>query len=472
MIFDPVAVIALFAVALAGIAAAAGLYHFANQKLSVQMEQKTHPRSQEEEDPEGRVEKEVLDQLGKNGVKDSSKNRVARALSDFLAAEMERQKNEVRQKYETQLKQADTKYQAIYKKYEQTATEKTQTESIVRSIAEGLVVVDPKGKVLLMNPAAEKLLGTRQEKLGRPITEGVRDDQLISLSKETEGHKGREIVLNSGNDNTKKILRTSTAVIENEQGQTVGMVSVLTDVTKQKELEELKAKFVSNVSHELRTPIVTIQKALAIVHDESTGPLNDAQRKFIEISERNLQNLSRLINDLLDMAKLEAGKMRLECKGDRISEVIRMTVENLQPWAKAKGVSLLMEAPEGLPEIEMDGQRIGQVLTNLIGNAIKFTPSSGTIRTSARPTERGLEVSVADTGPGIPAEELPKLFDRFQQATTRTMTDISGTGLGLSIAKEIVELHGGEIWVESEQGKGTTFRFSLPLHAQQADTGG
>jgi len=344
--------------------------------------------------------------------------------------------------------------------------EKQQTESIVRSIAEGLVVVDNQGKILMMNPAAEKILGKEgEDKKGASITGNLGEEQLISLVKRGPGldQEQKEIELASQVDSTKKVIRASSAVIENEDGQTVGMVSVLTDVTKQRELEQMKKDFISNVSHELRTPLVTIQKALAIVVDKANGPLTATQQKFVDIAIRNQGNLSSLIDDLLDIHKIESGKMRVNLQPNRVEEVIVATCENLGPWAASKNIKIEHRSEKDLPEVKMDPKRIGQVLTNLIGNAIKFTPSGGKITASAARLPAYIEVKVTDSGVGISKEDIPKVFGKFQQVGDRSVSDIGGSGLGLSIAKEIVELHNGKIWVESEAGKGTTFAFTLPV---------
>jgi len=459
--------------AIAGIATAIALYFVGNQKLTLNVNPADITGVENAASPIGDLlDHGILDELKKLPASDESKGQITRALKNIFHKELDKQKTAVRQKYEVTLRKQEQQlttmtqqYQTVSDKYQKVNAEKTQTESIVRSIAEGLIVVNNQGEVLLINPAAEKLLGVEKEtRLGKPLLSEVKEDQLISMVKQGTEKQGKEIVLNSGNDNTKKILRTSTAVIENENGQTVGMVSVLTDVTKQKEVEELKARFVSNVSHELRTPIVTIQKALSLLNDQTTGPLNETQQKFIDISQRNLENLSHLINDLLDMAKIEAGKMRLAFAPARAEEVISGALESLSPWASSKGIRLEKKISAGLPTIEMDTKRVHQVLVNLIGNAIKFTPPNGTITTAAIPSRDSVEINVTDTGVGIAKQDLPKVFDRFQQVGERIASDISGTGLGLSISKEIIELHGGRIWVESEPGKGATFRFTLPFH--------
>jgi len=274
----------------------------------------------------------------------------------------------------------------------------------------------------------------------------------------------------SRQDETKKILRASTAVIENENGQTIGMVSVLSDITKQKELDNLKSAFVANVSHELRTPLVAIDKSLTLILEKEAGDLSQTQEQFLSIAQRNLKRLSALINDLLDLSKLEAGKMEVRRKSMAINNVIQEVIDSLNNWAKSKNITLEKKIEDLLPDVQIDPDRLAQVLTNLVGNAVKFTPADGRITLEAKLSEgegggkKELEVSVKDTGIGIAPEDLPKIFSKFYQCGgERMISDVNGTGIGLSIAKEIVGLHGGKIWVESEKGQGARFVFTIPL---------
>ena len=325
-----------------------------------------------------------------------------------------------------------------------------------------------------MNPAAEKLLGVNKEdKIGKPITDDLKDEQLVSLAKSTESGD-KEIVVNSKNVDTKKILKSSGAVIEDENGNTVGMVTVLSDVTKQRELEQMKSDFLSGVSHELRTPIVAMGKSLDVMFDSSAGPLTTSQKQFLDIAKRNMKRLDFLINDLLDLSKLEAKKMQAKFEPNSIEKAVEETCQTLDIWAKTKEIKLERNIPADLPDVMFDRQRIIQVLNNLIGNAIKFTPHNGKITVEAKKLgEKGVEVSVIDTGIGIAKEDIPKLFNKFQQIGEKNPADVSGTGLGLAIAKEIVKLHNGDIWVESEKDKGSKFIFTLPGTAtNQTNTGG
>lgn len=410
---------------------------------------------------------EVLQEL--RGLSGSAKNqkKAAMAISSLLDEKVDEKvtvvKQELTKKYGKLVEEKSKVAAAAQKKFKKTLSEKKQTEAIVRSVAAGVVVVNNKGEVLLMNPAAEKLLNTEKDKkVGRPLTENASESQLFSLAKSTslDGETDIEI---DGDENTKKILRSSSAVIEDEDGKTVGMVTVLNDITKQKELEDMKTQFLSNVTHELRNPIGAIKQSIAVILEGTAGDLSAPQEKFLSNAKRNLDRLSALIDDILDLSKLEAKEVKIKLKQSSIADIVNEVCETLFTWAKNKDINLVKNIPDNLPEINIDPDRIIQILINIISNAIKFTPKDGTITIDAELFDKKnqIAVNIGDTGVGIPKEDLPKIFGKFQQAKNRSAGDKSGTGLGLTIAQELVRLHGGEITVESEEGAGTTFTFTL-----------
>ncbi|MDD5130339.1 MAG: ATP-binding protein [Candidatus Omnitrophica bacterium] len=416
------------------------------------------------------IKRVVLKEL--SSVLDPKQNsqEVARIVSDIFGQELnkriEQNTKEISKKYESIIEKSTKNEEIVWDKYNRTLSEKKQTDAVIRSVAEGLLVVDAQGKVVMMNPAAERLLGVaRKDKIGKTIDDSLKDEQLISLVKDSKDKAGKEIELFSQNHETSKTIRASSAVIENENGQTVGMVSVLSDITKQKEIDRLKSSFVANVTHELRTPLVSVDKAITFLLSNAAGPLSDNQQQFLSIASRNCKRLSLLINDLLDLSKLEAGKMSINLTAAEIDKVIGESVEGLNAWANAKSVTIVNKAAAGLPQVKIDPDKIIQVLNNLIGNAIKFTPQNGTITVGTKLfNDREIMVTVEDTGIGISQDELLKVFDKFYQTGERVATDVSGTGIGLSIAREIVQLHGGKIWVESQNGQGAKFSFTIPLN--------
>ena len=426
----------------------------------------------------------LREKLQKLPVRGTDRDLTMQALTKIVEEESETRLKELKQEYSVKYqvmvqeknKEVETvrrdynktleQYDEAKRDYKRVEIEKKNTEAVVKSIAEGLVVVNAKGEVLLMNPAAEKLLGVQSEKkLGKSIKDGVGSEYMVSLAREVEGTGEKVVEYTSKDENVKKTIRQSSAVIQDEDGRTVGMVNVLTDITKQKELDEIKTRFVSNVTRELRTPMVAMQKAIEILLDKKGPPLNDVQTNFLNIVHRNLQHLSRLVEDLLDIAKIESGKMRLKFAPARLDRIVSDACEALGTWSKSKDISLEKEIDKSLPEIPIDSVKITQVLNNLIGNAIKFTPRGGKIFVSCSwHDEQSVRASVRDTGVGIAKENLPKLFGRFEQFGDQQ--GISGTGLGLCISKEIMERHGGRIYAESEEKKGSTFTFILPIKQQ------
>jgi len=232
---------------------------------------------------------------------------------------------------------------------------------------------------------------------------------------------------------------------------------------KLKEAVEAKSKFISIVSHDLRVPLTSIKESIAIVADGLAGKIKKEQKDCLDIARRNVDRLNRLINDLLDLQKLGAGKMNFKMQDNNINELVKEVHETMLTVAQKEGINLAIELDSRLPTAKFDKDKIIQVLSNLVNNSIKFTKEGCiTIRTSKN--EDSIGVSVSDTGCGIRKEDLPKLFHEFEQLETHGIGKPRGTGLGLAITKEIITKHEGEIWAESEVDKGSTFSFTLPTH--------
>ncbi|MBN1526273.1 MAG: response regulator [Candidatus Omnitrophica bacterium] len=234
---------------------------------------------------------------------------------------------------------------------------------------------------------------------------------------------------------------------------------------KLKEAMEVKGHFVSMVSHELRTPMTAIKEGIGIVLDGSAGGINDDQRDFLDLAKRNVDRLSRLINDVLDYQRLEAGRTTFRMQETDVNALIDEVVKIMLPIAKNKNLSLEARLAPGLPKMICDKDKITQVLINMINNAVKFTDKGGVVVTTARDGD-SIQVSVRDTGMGIKKEDIPKLFQGFSQLETAHVERKGSSGLGLAISKKIIQEHGGEIWVESEYGKGSDFKFRLPVRTR------
>jgi signal transduction histidine kinase len=234
---------------------------------------------------------------------------------------------------------------------------------------------------------------------------------------------------------------------------------------KLKELDKLKSRFLSNVSHELKTPLTAIVGLAANMLDGITGQLNERQREYLSDIRASSDRLGRLIKDLLDLSIIQAGKVELRPAPFALASLVREVTNSLRPVAEEKLIAIQVSSAEASPTVWADRDRIAQVLTNLIGNAIKFTSPQGKVMVSAQMNGGAwAEVSVGDTGPGIPAEEAEKIFDEFYQITRPGM-ESRGVGLGLAISKKLVEMHGGKIGVKSEMGKGSTFYFTVPVQS-------
>jgi two-component system phosphate regulon sensor histidine kinase PhoR len=258
----------------------------------------------------------------------------------------------------------------------------------------------------------------------------------------------------------------STTVVD-DAGQPAGEVRVVHDITRERELEQLKDDFMSTVSHELRTPLFSIHGFVQIMLEDDN--LDSAtRREFLTIIQNQAAQLAQMVNNLLDLSKFDEGKLELERGPVAMVDLIHQTSLKLQGFAHQQKVKLVTHLPDTLPTISGDVQRLEQVLTNLIGNAIKFTKGGGEVTISASITGAELLVQVKDTGIGIPAEALERVFSRYYQVEDRSERSPRGSGLGLHIAQRIVKKHGGRIWAESEAGQGSTFCFTLPLPEDSA----
>ena len=231
---------------------------------------------------------------------------------------------------------------------------------------------------------------------------------------------------------------------------------------KLEDLDRMKSDFFSSMSHELRTPLTSIKEGVGLLLESVGGALTEKQRKLLTILAEESERLIGLVNSLLDLSKMEAGMMIYNFEPTSLAPLVNRAMMEIGPLVEAKKIRLESKIAEELPVIKVDSERVLQALRNLIGNAVKFTPDGGQVTVSAQQRDGAIEVSVADTGPGIPAENLATIFDKFQQAASAGSYGIKGTGLGLAIVKHIITSHGGKVWAESQAGRGSTFIFVLP----------
>jgi len=286
----------------------------------------------------------------------------------------------------------------------------------------------------------------------------------------------RELIFkNLNKDGTTVWLSTSGVPLLDEKGNLVGYRGADTDITERKkaeeairELDRMKSEFISDISHELRTPLHSI-KGFGKLILEGRVPDPNVQREFLTIIENQSNRLDKLVSNLLDASRLESGRFSIHKQSISIAGTIHEAVETLRGVANGKGITIKEDIPATLPEIDVDKERLEQVMFNLLGNAVKFSNDGSEVTVRAEVREHDLLVQVTDHGIGIPKEAMPRLFQRFYRV--EASSSVGGSGLGLYISRQIIEAHGGRIWVESEPGVGSTFSFTLPLGAISQDGG-
>ena len=337
-------------------------------------------------------------------------------------------------------------------------SERSKLETIIGSTEDAVIVTDSDMRVLLLNRAARGALGIKStEFINQPIPQMVKNESLIDLFvRSIDGSQVQrgEIPLEDG--------RTLNANLTPIPG--VGSVAVMQDITHLKELDRMKSEFVSTVSHDLRSPLTTIKGFVQLL--PKAGSLTPQQQEFSAKVLRSVEHITELIEDLLDIGKIDAG-VGLEMNVCRLDAIINKVVEDLRSQAEAKRQRLDVELPPQLSAVLGNEIRLGQVVANLVGNAIKYTPDGGLISVRAGNHNGQIVVSVQDTGLGIPLADQPYIFDKFYRVQSEETKGISGTGLGLAIVKSVIERHNGRVWVESEPGVGSTFTFVLPKYNGQ-----
>lgn len=338
------------------------------------------------------------------------------------------------------------------------AREKDRLHTVLHVMTDGVLIVNRHGRVRLLNPAAAQILKmTSESALKRTFVQAVRDHRIVEvfLRCQQSGHE-ETALLELDRDRFLRMIVTPFL-----RGDDRGYLVVMQDLTRLHQLQTVRRDFISNISHELRTPIASLR---ALVETLSDGALDEpvAAHRFLRHMEVEVDALSQMVQELLDLARIESGKASLQVAAAPPLALLQHSTERLQAQATRAQVALQIDTPPELPAVYVDANRVEQVITNLIHNAIKFTLPGGEIRLSACVNEeKSITIKVADTGVGIAPDDIPRIFERFYKADRARSG--GGTGLGLAIAKHIVQAHGGRIWVESRLGKGSTFFFTLPL---------
>ncbi|HPN57235.1 MAG TPA: ATP-binding protein, partial [Candidatus Omnitrophota bacterium] len=349
----------------------------------------------------------------------------------------------------------------IKSKIDRISQEGAKLDAVLSSMFEGIMVVDEKGGILLMNPSLRKIFFVDSDPEKKSPIEAIRNSQVQDITdrilKDQQTLISEEVTVSQPEE---KILKINAVPIVRKDA-IEGAVLVFHDITELRKLERVRQDFVANVSHELRTPVSSIKGYAETLLD---GAIDDKDnvRDFLNIIYQDSARLANLIDDLLELAKIESGKMNMVFAPLEIKPILLRCLGVLEKPVKDKRISVSVNIPAGIPKVRADDKRLAQVFLNLLDNAVKYTADGGAVKVDVFLNGMFVQVDVSDTGIGIPEKDLPRIFERFYRVDKARSREIGGTGLGLSIVKHIVLSHGGQVWVHSELEQGSTFSFTLP----------
>ena len=347
---------------------------------------------------------------------------------------------------------------SLTKNMAEISEERQQLSTVIANIVDGVITTDNEGTIILANPAAEDIFRFKKEEaIGRHFIEAVHDYEIDALLKSCLREK-RELTAQLEAGTPDRFLRVIALPIPG--GQSTGALVLFQDLTELRSLQTMRREMVGNISHELRTPLAAIK---AIVETLQDGAIADEKvaGNFLSSVDNEVERMAQIVAELTELSRIESGKAEFNLAKTNLEQLIDEAIAQLRPFAKRHGITLKSDISDRLPPAVIDRERIRQVITNLLHNAIKFSHPSGSVVISAHQGRGIVTVSVSDTGIGIPKDDLDHVFERFYKADKARSG--GGTGLGLAIAKHIVQVHKGNISVHSEEGKGSTFSFTLPL---------
>jgi len=348
------------------------------------------------------------------------------------------------------------------------------TEAAIDSLYDPVIVTDGEGCVTKLNPAAEEIFGSEKENTGKHVGEVARDVRIAGAvaealeSQRPVAGEGMSSVLPLAVDGSERAFRLRTTPMRDNGHHLLGAVTILEDITHLREIDRLKSEFIATASHELRTPLTSVQMGVHLLLEGTLGELTDEQNEVLQACRQDCERLDKLMRDLLDLSRIEAGESQPQLAAISARDLLTTAVHELRPQIEAKDLKLSVDVPVDLPWVVIDRLQIERVISNLVINALRHT-KNGEIKISAEQRDNHVAISIADTGSGIPTEYLPHIFDKFVQVPD---APTGGAGLGLTISKSIVEAHGGQISVQSQVGRGSTFTFTLPLAAESENKQG
>jgi PAS domain S-box-containing protein len=353
----------------------------------------------------------------------------------------------------------------------QLIAEKKKSETIVENIVDPIIVTDRQGALMLMNQAAAAVFDVHgPDWLGKPLRTVIGNQswaEMLELNgvQRYEEEK-RDQLFAFVRNNATLYFRPRQAQIVDDQGNVQGVVTLLQDVTRFKDLDRMKSEFIATVSHELRTPLTSLSMGIDILSQGVVGAVNQHQKELLVAAKDDSERLRKLVKDLLDLSKLESGKYEMKKEFVDFRRLVAEAVRPLRLPFEEKQIQLEFDVPERFPALFADPHQLIWVVTNLLSNALRFTDPGGSVHLTAKEEKDKLLVTVSDTGHGIPREHQETVFEKFVQVKSPTETTPGSVGLGLAIAREVVESHGGRIWLESTVGVGSTFFFTLPIGSQ------
>ncbi|MFH0906973.1 MAG: ATP-binding protein [bacterium] len=347
--------------------------------------------------------------------------------------------------------------------------EKNKTKATLNSLTDGLIIFDKNERILFVNPKAEKVLNIKEKEVFNKKIRDISDCPSLSKFYETLGRKiewtGRRYDLVLGAQ-TKRFFQVSVtpATIEKEA---FGMIVILHDITREKEIDRMKTEFVSIAAHQLRTPLSAIKWTLRMLLDGDAGKVSVDQIDLLNKGYQSNERMIVLINDLLNISRIEEGRFIQDLSLQSLDKIIDNTISSLSGLIKKNKINLIFKKPnKQLPKIKVDKEKIELVIQNLLSNAVSYTQKGGNVTVEMKYDNMNIEVMVKDTGIGIPIEQQNRIFTKFFRADNAVLSETEGTGLGLFMCKNIIEAHGGKIWFESKQGQGSVFDFILPVNNQ------
>lgn len=412
-----------------------------------------------------RAEIKTTDEVGELA---SAFNRMMEEL-EVSRKKLERHREELQEEVDRKTKELKEKIEELERSREKIKKSEEKFRNLFEAIVDPIIILDKEGRIVTTNKKVEEILGYGEEEiLGKHFaeipwfTEESRKLTLENFKKRMGGIEVKPYEIELITKDGRRIIGEINAALLRKDGKVIGEMVIIRDITERKRIEEEKTKFMTISAHELKTPITAIRGFAQLLQDDKIASNPQSRKKYLKLIEREMDRLTKLVNDILDLTKAELGALLFYMSETDLNQLLKEIKEMMEKRIKKKGLKCYFEGIGTLPKVITDGERVKQVLINLIDNSIKYTPK-GEIRVRAYKENGFVKFEVKDTGIGIPKEYHDKIFKPFFQVASPFTRKAKGSGLGLSVCKTIVEGLGGKIWFESEEGKGTTFYFTIPL---------